>query len=623
VTSNCIALAANTYVIAKTSNTILLNFAAIAPQASAALVIPQSVIPPFSFATSVGGSSITINQAAVTSSTMSDVRISIPIVPTRLDIGMAATDTRGMPYFMVLARNGSSSTDPFKGATAMEGFPSFYLQRADIGTMRLGDSNGDGLLDLYSVSPGQSFLSSHISSSSGGMNYGIGSGPVPYYLANPSQNGCPTSADRCFTDPLFNSLGVQHGYPVGGWNTQNILDTADLNHDGIPDIATVGYTSRGVSVSMGSSNGDFVQGRLYEIGTFVTQLTGTATNGSNQITGVASLGSPAVATGQLVTAATGIGSGTTITSITGTGPYTINLSSNYTGTSGSLTFNGLFFKDNRPQTLTFGDFDQDGISDLLVVGVDVTQGANLGVARFLKGNGDGTLQTPLNIDGVLGGCLDPRAVEAVDIDLDGRPEIAVLCYTSQRVIISRRFVSATSPSGTWITSGTNLNGTGSGSNGIAMKWGRLTTGVVSGVDMAIAGMDVTRSVRIFSGVTLSNISAVNGSFTLTARTIGPYHQSFGYPSDLEITELDSDGRGDLVIPMQRQAGTGNSGSVWFSCTSTADGLCTLQGWGMDGIQGNAVAIGDVNNDDQPDIFISYAFDRLMFRTITRVLNLSY
>jgi hypothetical protein len=57
--------------------------------------------------------------------------------------------------------------------------------------------------------------------------------------------------------------------------------------------------------------------------------------------------------------------------------------------------------------------------------------------------------------------------------------------------------------------------------------------------------------------------------------------------------------------------------------STADGVCTPQGWGMDGVQGNAVVTGDVNNDGQADLFFSYALDRLMFRTIIRVLNTSY
>jgi hypothetical protein len=623
VTANCVALPANAYVVAKTSSTVLLNTSAIATQAGAILSIPQSVIPPYAHVTSVSASSFTISHAAVTGSTLTGAQVSVPTVPNRLDIGVPGVDSRGYPYFLVMARNGSSTTDPFKGSTVMDGFPGVYLQRADIGTMRLGDSNGDGALDLYAVSPGQSFLSGHTSSLSGGLSYGIGVGPVPYYLANPSQNGCPTSADRCLPDPLFNSLGVQQGYPVtGGFNSQNILETADLNSDGIPDIATVGYTSRGVSISLGSSGGDFDQGTLYEVGSFVTQISGTATNGSNQITGVASLGSPAVTAGQLLIA-NGLNSGTTILNITGSGPYILTLSSNFTGSSGSITINAKFFKDNRPQSLTLADFDQDGITDMVVVGVDVTQGANLGVGRFLKGNGDGTMQSPTNIDGVVGGCLDPRAVSAIDIDLDGRPEIAVLCYTSQQIFVSRRFVSASAPGGTWITSATNINATGTGTQGIAMKWGRLTSGGASGVDMAVAGLDTTRSMRIISGVTISNISTVNGTFTLSVGTLGPYHLLYGFPSDLEFADLDSDGRADLVIPMQRQNGSTISGSTWFACTSTADGVCSPQGWGADGVLGNAVTSGDIDSDGQPDLFISFAADRMIFRTIARVLNISY
>lgn len=622
VTANCVALLANNYVISKTVNSITMNFGAIAALGSAAIVIPQSVIPPYSYVTNVTGSTITINQPAVTGSALTGVKISLPSVPTRLDIATVSSDAGySFPYFTVFARNGSSTTDPFKAATMLDAFPGAYLQTADIGTMRMGDSNGDGLLDLYTVSPQQSFMGSYISNSAG-LNTGVGAGPVPYYLANPSQNGCPTNAASCFPDPIFNSLGLQQTYP-NGYNNQNILDTGDLNQDGIPDAVVSGYWSRGVSAAMGSVYGDFAQPKLYEMGTFSTNVTGTATNNSTQITGMINLGSPSLYVGQLVIG-TGIPSGASITSITGTGPYVVNLSSAYTGSSGSTTISGLWFKDNGPQSISLSDVDQDGILDLVVVGVDKTPGASLGVARQFKGNGDGSFQTPTNIDGVVGSCLDPRSVQAIDIDLDGRPELAVICYASQQILVSRRFVSAAYPSGAWITSATNINATGAGSNGVAMKWGRLTTGSASGVDVAIAGLDTTRSLRIISGVTISSINNTTGAFTLSTGSYGPYMILFGFPSDIEIADLDSDGRGDIIVPMQRQTGSlAYSGSIWYSCTSVGDGLCLPKSWGMEGILPNAVTSGDVDGDGQQDLFISYYLDRLMFRTIARILNISY
>ena len=623
VTANCVALLANNYIISKTVNSITMNFGAIAAQASAAIVIPQTVIPPYSFVTSASGSTVTINQPAVTGATLTGVKISVPSVPTRLDIATVYSDAGySFPYFTVFARNGSSTTDPFKAATMLDSFPGAYLQSADIGTMRVGDANGDGLLDLFAVSPNQSFISSYVSSTLGGTNYGIGAGPIPSYTANPSQNGCPTGASSCFPDPVFNSSGLQQTYP-NVYSNQNIMDIADLDNDGIPDSVTSGYWSRGVAVAIGSIYGDFAQPKLNEIGTFATNVTGTATNNSKQITGLVNLGSPTLYAGQLITG-TGISSGATITSITGTGPYVVNLSSAYTGTSGSTTISGLQFKDNGPQTMAIADLDQDGLMDLAVVGVDKTPGASLGVARFFKGNGDGSFQTATNIDGIVGSCTDPRSVQAIDIDLDGRPELAVVCYANQQILVSRRFVSAAYPGGTWITSGTNINATGAGSNGVAMKWGRLTSGSASGIDVAIAGLDITRSLRIMSGVTLSSINNTSGTFTLSTGTYGPYYVLFGYPSDIEIADLDSDGLGDVIVPMQNQTGSlYYAGSIWYSCTSTRDGLCQPRSWGMEGIYASAVTSGDVDGDGQPDLFISYRVDRLMFRTIARILNISY
>lgn len=215
-------------------------------------------------------------------------------------------------------------------------------------------------------------------------------------------------------------------------------------------------------------------------------------------------------------------------------------------------------------------------------------------------------------------------MQAIDIDLDGRPELAVICYANQQIIVSRRFVSTAFPSGSWITSASNINATGAGANGVAMKWGRLSTGSASGIDVALAGLDTTRSLRIISGVTLSSIDNTTGAFTLSTGSYGPYTILFGYPSDIEIADLDSDGRGDVIVPMQRQTGTSYySGSIWYSCMSVGDGVCLPKSWGMEGILANAVTSGDVNGDGQQDLFISYYIDRLMFRTIARVLNISY
>jgi hypothetical protein len=269
----------------------------------------------------------------------------------------------------------------------------------------------------------------------------------------------------------------------------------------------------------------------------------------------------------------------------------------------------------RPQSLTFSDLDQDGFLDLAVVGFNQT--ANNGFGAWLKGNGDGTFQNPILINQIVSTCTDPRSISPVDLDLDGRPEIAVLCYTSQAIFISRRHTD-----GTWVLqSGATINSAG-GANGVAMRWGRLTSDSATGIDVAVVGVDATNSLRIINDVGLTITNASIGAFTVSSSPT-PYISLLGAPSDVEFADLNADGYGDLVVTMQRNIGTNYWTDNFVTCTSSGAGVCDRQGWLSGGYTANAVSIDDLNADGLPDLLVSHRGSRLIFRSISRILNLSY
>ena len=499
----------------------------------------SSNIPANSYITAISGSTVTINQNATGSGS---ITLTIPTKPTLNDIAFAGYEQSvGAPYFMTYARNGSSSTDPFKGATAIDAFPAAFQTTGDIGTTRLTYINSDSVLDLFNFSPSNGIVGTYVSSS-GTPSYSLGNTVTPTYLANPSSNGCSTSS--CYPDPAMNPMGVQQSYPNSSLvNNQNIMDIGDFNGDGIPDAVVVGYYSRGISVALGTNTGS------------------------------------------------------------SSSPVLLNFG------SGS---------DLKPQSLAVADLDNDGIPDIVAVGVKSSGGTTTGVAYWFKGNGDGSFQTAADISTVVSTCTDPRSVAAVDIDLDGRPEIAVLCYTTQIVWISRRHTD-----GTWILqTGGTINNSG-GTNGVAMKWGHLTTSTATGLDVAIGGLDSTNSLRIINNVTLSVTNASTGSFTLSSNP-ATYISLDGWVSDIEIADINADGYGDLAVTMQRQAIASNyNGFSFYTCTSTGTGTCTKLWWGGEGYTATSASAGDVTGDGLPELFVGYRNDRLMFRTLARILNISY
>jgi hypothetical protein len=468
----------------------------------AGLQVGQTVtgtnIAAFSYITAVGAGTITINNNA--SGSASGVTLTIPEIPTRNDILMSGLDVNSMPFLLTYARNGASTTDPVKGSGMLDGFPAMYLQTGDIGTMRLADANSDGNKDLFAYSPSNTFLNSYMSSSSGGVNYGVHITLDASYLSNPTENGCPSGSTSCFPDPIMNVMGVQQGYPaVSGYMTQNIMDIGDIDNDDIPDAVVVGNVSHGVAVSLGNTTGDFAAPKLYDF--------------ANS-------------------------------------------------------------RDIRPTSVTFADLDQDGFLDIALIGQDLT-GGTAGMAGWFKGKGDGTFNTAQTITQIVNGCTDPRQISAVDIDMDGRPELAVLCYTSQAVWISRRHTD-----GTWVLqSGATIN-TNAGANGISMKWGRLTTGTQYGKDLVIAGLDLTKSMTIINNVRISSINGSNQP-VMSAPTV-TNKQLFGYASEVDIADLDADGYGDAIIGMNRSSYTGaNWGGHTYTCASTGTGTCNALAWGFE------------------------------------------
>ena len=321
------------------------------------------------------------------------------------------------------------------------------------------------------------------------------------------------------------------------------MGVGDLNNDSIPDAVVVGFSSRGVAISMGGTSGDFSTPALYELGV-----------------------------GQ----------------------------------------------DIKPKALAISDLDQDGILDVIVVGRNTTSSISP-VAAWLRGSGDGTFNAAERIDQILNGCTDVRSVQAVDIDQDGRPELAILCYSSQQIWISRRHTDAN-----WILqTGNNINNSSPGTNGTAMKFARLTTASSTGVDVAVGGLDVNNSLRILNNITLTVTNPSTGSFSLSVGTVGTYVTLNGYVGDIDVGDINGDGYGDVVISMTRAVGTGNVGQAFYTCTSTAAGQCTRLLWGGgEGTDATSISAVDINNDGLAEVFPAFKNDRLIFRTISRVLNLS-
>jgi hypothetical protein len=335
------------------------------------------------------------------------------------------------------------------------------------------------------------------------------------------------------------TFNPQVKYSSGNGTDPVAIAAADFNGDGKPDLVVVNSATKNVSVLMNTGTGTFNAPVKYTVGTNPSAVAVGDLNGD----GVADI------------AVTNSGS-STVTVLINNGTGTFATGKNYA-------------TDASPSSIVIADFDGDGANDLAV--------ANLGGndVSILHNQGSGTFSSAANycVVSVSGSCnsvgaVDPLSLVAVDLDGDGKPDLAVASASQSVVTLLNN------GSGTFTLTAQS----GASRSPQAIAAGIFVTGGPQDLVAADAGAN---SFEIFNGTG-------NGNLATPLRYI-----SGAQPQAIAVGDFNKDGKLDVAIAnfVDNDVAVvlGNGDGTFQDIQSV-----------ISGSQVRSVATGDFNKDGKTD-----------------------
>jgi hypothetical protein len=498
------------------------------------------------------------------------------------DLAVANSSSDNLSVLLNTTATGAASPS-FSGATSFAtGFIPFTVSVADL--------NGDGLPDL--IAP----------------NFGDNSVSV---LLNTTAPGSLTP-----------SFSTQESFPTG--NAATSVSVSDLNGDGLPDLAVTNYGDGTVSVLLnttvpGASSVSFAPGQtvpnvpgaafvtsgdmngdgkldlvIAEYGTNnVAVLLNTTAPGATTIGFQApeffAVGSDpfSVAIGDLngdsvpdlATANSGTLSSTT------PGTVSVLLNTSLLGVPPSFTVQQTLATGSFPAAVAAGDLNGDGKPDLIVADA----GTNT-LTVFMNTTTPGATGATF-VTTTVTTAKGPKSVAIVDLNGDGKPDLAITTYGDNGVSV---LLNTTDPGSTTASFATPVSFT---TDPALVNPRFLAVGDLNGdgrPDIAAVGR-LSSNVAVLFNTTDPGASTPNFS-SFTAFPVGSSNRS------VAIGDLNGDGRPDLVVANY------NDATVSVLLNTTAPGAVAPsfadKSTFATGRDPYSVAIGDLNGDGKPDLAIA-------------------